>query len=44
MQELVSVMVKGLGGSGIRTELGSNLEPTISKLCDPGQSLNLSDL
>lgn len=44
MQELVSVIVKGLGGSGIQTEPGSNLEPTIFKLCDLGQSLNLSDL
>lgn len=37
-------MVKVPGRSGIQTELGSNLEPTILRLCDLGHSLNLSDL
>ena len=37
-------MVKGPGRSGIQPELGSNLEPTTSRLHDLGHSFNLSDL
>lgn len=37
-------MVKVPGRSGIQPELGSNLEPTTSRLCAFGHSFNLSDL